>query len=109
MNHIESERKRNKDFAKVFNKVKAKLNKLKSSRELRTRLINDLYSCENIDLIYYLSAEKYRTALEYVECINSWVDLETTAHEMPYKPKYRIGKMKPITKYIRLWHLAKEK
>jgi len=105
---LKNKKKRDKEFKKIFNIVLSKVRRLKLKLEQKRILVADLYECNNIDLVHYLSTETFTTTKEYYEAINAWLDLETKAFDYAYKIYYKAGYMGNITEMIRLHHNARD-
>ena len=93
-----------KEFRAHQRKVIKKLKKAVMTKAIRLELIADLDYCNNIDLIHYLATlAKFTSDHSYIEVINKWLELETTAYNyslIVYAP----GKMQEVTEAITKHH-----
>ena len=105
---VKNNRKRNKEFKSLFKTVLSKIRRLKMHKPTKALLVSDLYECNNIDLLHYLSKETFSTPKAYFECINAFLDLECKAFDFPHTIVYKIGYMGNITEAIRRAHQAKD-
>jgi len=93
-----------KEFRAYQRKVIKKLKKAVMTKAIRLELIADLDHCNNIDLIHYLATlAEFTSDHSYIEVINKWLELETTAYNyslIVYVP----GKMQEVTEAITKHH-----
>ncbi len=93
-----------KEFRAHQRKVIKKLKKAVMTKAIRLEFIADLDHCNNIDLIHYLATlAEFTSDHSYIEVINKWLELETTAYKyalIVYVP----GKMQEVTEAITKHH-----
>lgn len=88
---VKHRKQQNKEFRRLYKKAVKTIRRLKETKATKQELINDLLSCNNIDIIHFLGEIDPTTRAEYIEYINKLLECESVAHEYESKMVYQVG------------------
>lgn len=122
---VKARKKEQKEFKALYNKARKTIAKLKEDKPTKQTLLDDLTSCNNIEIMQYIGDITPQTKAEYIYLVNKALEFESKAHEydntMIYKPGAKggievvaniecyIGGFEALTDHIRQHHNSLDK
>lgn len=88
---IKARRKQDKEFKALYKLAVKTIRRLRETKEVKQQLINDLLYCNNIEIIHYLGNIKPKNRVQYIERVNSLLEMESIAYEYAAKMVYNVG------------------